>query len=416
MMMAEYSEITNAYQDIFEQYVDVASFLWILRSIGVHRPHYSIQDIAKLEKRIQAQLDGLLTAVDEGWKACDKGLEIGEAGEVFCATVFSIRSHELHYIRTAVEMGLANEEATKGVISAMGWLPENLARPWIDKFLNGKDLRHKYLGVSSCSIRRLDPGNLLSSIASRPDCQDNPALRSRVIRLIGELRRQDLMPVVVAGTQSDDMTVKFWSCWSSILLGDRDAVKKIKPFVYNDGPYQSKAIDLVFRVLPVETARNWISEMVEQKLDNRLVIKATGVLGDPHAVNWLIAKMKDPDLSRTAGEAFSMITGANFEQLGMVKPMPYVSLPDDSEGSEGVELKLENDLDWPDTLKVTNLWQQYGRNFIVGKRYFMGRPVNEQTLKYTLQHGYQRQREYAAMELALIETGFPLVNTSSKQI
>ena len=413
--MAELSEITSAYQDIFDQYVDVASFLWILRSIGVHRPHYSTHDIAKLDKRIQAQLDGLLTSVDDGWKACDKGLEIGEAGEVFCATVFSIRSHELHNIRTAVEIGLAKEEARKGVISAMGWLPENLARPWIEKLLYGKDLRHKYLGVASCSVRRFDPGTILSDIANRADCQNDADLHARVIRLIGELRRQDLMPIVTVGTQSDDMNVRFWSCWSSILLGDRQAVKKIQPFVYTPGPYQARAVDLVFRVLPIDVARKWISEMVEQKVDNRLVIKATGVLGDPHAVNWLIIKMKDPDLSRVAGEAFSMITGANFEQLGMAKTMPHVSMPEDEENSEGVDLNLENDLQWPDTQKVANLWQQYGRNFIVGRRYFMGSPVSEQILKNTLQNGFQRQRQYAAMELALIETGFPLVNTSAKQ-
>lgn len=411
--MYEYSEIENAYQDIFDQYVDVASFLWILRSIGVHRPHYSIQDIKKLERRIQSQLDGLMTSVDSGWKSCDKGLEIGEAGEVFTATVFAIRSHDISYIRTAVEIGLSKEESEKGLISAMGWLPENLAHQWIEKFLNGKDMRHKYLGVAGCSVRRFDPGVLLTTIATRPDCREDARLHARVLRLIGELRRQDLMPVIKAGLRSEEVAIKFWACWSALLLGDISSIDLMKRFVFDETPYQTRAVELVFRILPIETARNWVSEMVAQKVDERLVVKATGVLGDPHAVNWLVSKMKNPDLSRIAGEAFSMITGVNFEQLGMIKTIPQINQENDEDDS--IELTLENDLQWPDAEKVTRLWQQYGKNFIVGKRYFMGRPISMQSLNTTLLHGLQRQREYAAMELAVTESGYPLVNTSAKQ-
>ncbi|MDH5445577.1 MAG: TIGR02270 family protein [Gammaproteobacteria bacterium] len=414
--MSQYNQIENPYQEIFDQYADVSSFLWVLRSLAVHRPHYSIQDIIKLEKRIQAQLDGLMSSIDEGWKACDKGLEIGEAGEVFTASVFAIRSHEMSHIRTAVEIGLSNEDAEKGLISAMGWLPENLAHPWIDKFLNGKDLRHKYLGVASCGVRRHDPGDVLSLLASRDDCQADPKLYSRVIRLIGELRRQDLMPLVLQSLTSDSQDIRFWAAWTSILLGDKRGLKLIKPFVFLDSIYRKKAIDIAFRALSVDVARNWISEMAAEKVAEKFIIRATSVLGDPHAVNWLINKMKKPPLSRLAGEAFSMITGADFEKLGMVVQSELAnenSLDDGDTAS--VEYDLDDDLTQPDTQKVIRLWQQHGKNFIVGKRYFLGRPIDQTVLNRSLIYGLQRQREFAAMELAMIESGQPLVNTSARQ-
>lgn len=414
--MSQYSQVDNPYQEIFDQYVDVASFLWVLRSLAVHRPHYSLQDILKLEQRIQAQLDGLMTSIDDGWRACDKGLEIGEAGEVFTATVFAIRSHDMGHIRTAVEIGLSNDDSEKGLVSAMGWLPDNLANPWVDRFLNGKELRHKYLGIAACGVRRHDPGEILTTISTRDDCREHSKLYARLIRLIGELRRQDLLPVVLQSLSSDDTDIKFWAAWSSILLGEKKGLKVIKPFIFEDTPYKKRAIDIAFRALTVDMARNWISEMAARKVEEKYIIRATSVLGDPHAVNWLINKMSKPMLSRVAGEAFSMITGADFEKLGMVVKDEEAGEEAVDDGDEvSVNYDLDDDLTQPDTQKVVRLWQQYGKNFIVGKRYFMGRPIDQTILNQSLIYGLQRQREFAAMELAMIESGQPLVNTSARQ-
>jgi len=93
----------NAYKDIYEQYVTEASFLWILRSIAVEQPHYTREDIYELEQRIEAQLDGLMTAVEEAWEVCLDALELEQPGEVFTATVTAFRSHDVGKIQTAVE-------------------------------------------------------------------------------------------------------------------------------------------------------------------------------------------------------------------------------------------------------------------------------------------------------------------------
>ena len=168
-MMAQSSDTQNAYSDVYEQYVDVASFLWVLRSIAVRRPHYTIQDIQGLERRLESQLDGIMTSIDQGWAACEQAMETGEPGEVFTAAVIALRSHDTNRIRLAVEKGLADENTTNGLISAMGWLPDYLANPWIEKFLNGKDLGHKFLGIAACSVRRQDPGDLLTTLLKRSD-------------------------------------------------------------------------------------------------------------------------------------------------------------------------------------------------------------------------------------------------------
>lgn len=407
--------INNAhvYRDIFEQYVVEASFLWLLRSLAVDLPHYTMEDIAELEQRINAQLDGLMTSIEIGWETCEAALELGEPGEIFTAMVVALRSHESSKIQIAVEHGLANERAFSGLVSALGWLPDNIAEPWISKFLHGKDMKHKYLGVAACSIRRYDPGEVLASILVREDCRQHSKLYARALRLVGELRRQDLMPALQAALTETNSDIVFWAAWSSILLGQIAEVKHLRKIVLHRGPYQEWAIQVAFRVLGVEAGREWISAMSKDKTQVRAVIKATGVLGDPHAVNWLISKMADPLLARLAGEAFTFITGVDLEkhQLHRAAPSDQVLIPNDETEDTHIGMDEDENLPWPDVDKITALWRNHGANFLVGRRYFLGRPITSEWLKSKLNDGMMRQRHAAALEIALLDSQARLINS-----
>lgn len=405
----------NAYKDIYEQYVDEASFLWVLRSIAVEQPHYDIEKINELEQRIEAQLDGLMTAVEDAWEICLQALELKEPGEVFTATVIAFRSHDIAKIQKVIEAGLSSDETARGLISAMGWLSGTLVHPWVKKFFTSKDLNHKYLALAACSVRRENPGEYLNRILQRDDCKQHEKLYARALRLIGELRRQDLMPYLNEAMSSEQEDIRFWSTWSSILLGNHAAVKNLEPYVFQQGPHQIQAINIAFKVLPVEQAREWVSRLVADKEQSRAVIKATGILGDPHAVNWLITNMRNPELAKLSAEAFTMITGIDLEQYQLVSETPPVtaSHPNNDTNDEDVSLDEDENLPWPDPQKVSNLWMSHGQNFIAGQRYFMGQQINPQLLNDLLVSAPQRQRHLAALELALIDSAKPLQNTRS---
>lgn len=404
-----------AYREIYERYADDASFLWILRSIAVNQPHYFPEDLAALEQRIQAQLDGLMTSLDMGWETCEALLSLEEPGETFTAMVTAIRSHDMGKIQKAVETGLANQQATPGLISALGWLPAELAGPWLERFLTGKDMRHKYLGITGCSVRREDPAESLSYILEREDCRQFSPLYARAIRLVGELRRQDLMPAVQIAMDSEDGAVRFWAHWSAILLGERACVDGLQPFVFKDNIHHKDAVNMAFRALSVEQGREWVSGLAKDPAQIRTVVQATGTLGDPHAVNWLIGKMAEPDLARLAGEAFTNITGIDLERHQLMREMPTgaQSFPNNDPADANVGLDPDENLPWPDVEKVAGLWRRHGQHFLVGRRYFLGRPLTPEWLQDKLTHGSQRQRHAAAMELALLGDR-PLPNTRAR--
>ncbi len=71
---------------IIEQHSEEAAFLWLLRGSAVSAPHYKLKDLAKLDDRIDAHIDGLRIAEDAGWEILKKQLEEHpEPGEAFAA-------------------------------------------------------------------------------------------------------------------------------------------------------------------------------------------------------------------------------------------------------------------------------------------------------------------------------------------
>ncbi len=406
----------EAFREVYEQYITDASFLWVLRSIGLNQPHYSQSDIAELETRIEANLDGLMTSLDLSWEICLEALEVAQAGEIFTVAVVAFRSRDVEKIKTAVLAGIENEETNKGLISALAWLPEKTLDNWLHKFLSSKQMEHKYLAIAVHSARRTHPGEMLTRLLQREDCLENKKLLARIIRLIGELKLVDYRWALDEAYEDDDPEVKFWVNWSTIMMGDLSAVNQIKPYVVQTGPLQLVAVNTAFRGLPVEQGRAWISQLAADPEQARTVIKATGILGDPVAVPWLIEKMRKVETARIAAEAFSLITGIDLERYELVieAPEDITVIPNDNPEDDNVDMDDDENLPFPDVDKVALTWQKHGSNYAAGQRYFMGKVINAETLQDKLTNGLQRQRFAAAMELAILQPQSPLINIKAR--
>lgn len=410
----------NAYREMYEQFANDAAFLWLLRSIASDQPNYVSADLLELEERIDMHLDGLMTAPEVSWDICADAMSIEQSGEIFAAAVLAFRSLDINKIQQVVELGLRSEEGVLGLTSALGWLPEKICHSWIKKFLTSKDLNHKYLAIAACSVRREDPREYLTSIFQRVDCLSHQKLYARSLRLVGELKRRDLSAALPIALRSDNPEVLFWAAWSEVMLGDKSAVKLLQSFALAPGPFQSWAIDTVFRVLPIPEGREWIGLLAKDSAQIRNVIKATAALGDPHAITWLVAQMQVPALSRLAGEAFATITGIDLEEHHLaLAELPDLDgvLPDgptDSPDDDNVDMSEDERLPFPHSDKVAATWQKYQHRFTAGQRYFMGKSIDVEHLKSVFTSGSQRQRRAAAMELSLLQPNYFLLNHAAR--
>jgi uncharacterized protein (TIGR02270 family) len=416
--------LLDAYAHYQDQFADDAAFLWLLRSNAINQPHYHLADLNELDQRIDAQLDGLMTAPEESWEVCEASLALQQPGEAFVASALAFRSLDVRKIQIAVEAGLADTRAFEGLVSAMAWLPGRLVHSWIKKFLTSKDLDHKHLALAVCSARREDPREYLTTILQRSDCLTHEKLYARGLRLIGELKRFDLIPALRQGVSGENTNTRFWAHWSAILLGDKTQVAQLQEWVLNTNPMQRRAIELCFRTLPADTARDWITRLAQDPANQRLVIHATAVLGDPQAINWLLIQMHKPALTRLAGEAFTTITGIDLVAHKLVlEDIPELEdvLPDDGAQNEEIDTSEDQHLPFPDTAKLAAVWQKYQQRFASGQRYFMGQMLgnNQQSsehLRHVYETGTQRQRAAAALELSLLEPSQYLLNHAAKEI
>jgi uncharacterized protein (TIGR02270 family) len=135
------------------------------------------------------------------------------------------------------------------------------------------------------------------------------------------------------------------------------------------------------------------------------------VVGDPVAVPWLIERVNEPTLARRAGEAVTMITGVDIEDLHLdgEPPEGFESGPTDNPEEEDVSVDADSDLPWADPEKISAWWKENAGSFKGGSRHLLGKPVSAETAREVLNTGRQRVRACAAVELVMLEPGKPLV-------
>lgn len=402
-----------AFNKIIEQHAIDAAFLWLLRSQAVDGSTlYTQEDINELDQRLAGHLEGLVSAGYLGWEICLQQLDFEEAGETFVAAVIAFQSGDDAKIKIICEAGLANPEMTIGLVSALGWIDKTTALHWIDRFLRVSNQKYRYLGIAACSIRRFDPKQHLTDILQDESISTHPQLYARALRLIGEIKRVDLIPALNQAMEDKDKTVSFWANWSSVLLGNELAVNNLKLNVLEENAHQDQALELVFSVLTVDQAKHWISEISADPSQNRTVIKSIGILGDPQAVPWLVQQMNNLLFARLAGRSFSLITGIDLEQHKLDKEIevtfednPDADIEDDAENAD-------IDLPWPDPENIQTFWDQHGNFLQAGQCYFLGQSITIESLKQVLQTGNQLQRNNAALKLAMLESNSILLNTA----
>jgi uncharacterized protein (TIGR02270 family) len=396
--------------DIVEQHAEEAAFLWLLRDAAVDASHYDLNDLARLDERVEAHIDGLRVAGEPGWEITLAQLEQHqEAGEVFAAGVLALESQDPAKIDRVVAVAEAAPEATRGLISALGWLRPASLRGLVKSFLDDASPFRRMLGLAACSVHRVDPHSYLARLLT----DDAPLVQARALRLAGELGRADLNQELREAVRDPDETCRFWAAWSAGLVGERGpAIPILKPHAEGDGAFKWRALDLVLRIMPQTEAMAWLRGLNSDPRHARLAVTACGILGDPAFVPWLIGRMAIPDLARAAGESFSMITGVDlaYDDLETEAPEGFEAGPTDNPADDNVVLDSDEDLPWPDPVLLQQWWQENGARFSAGTRHLLGRPLSPEACQHALTHGFQRQRRAAAFELALARPEAPLLN------
>ncbi len=395
-----------------EHYADDASFLWLYRDQAVRSPNYIREEVAELDERIEAQLDGLRLAGEIGWHTALKNLSWKEAGEVFTGTAVAFYLGKKRLIDQVMEIGAQSIKTARGAISGIAWILDRDTKPFIKSYLQSRNPMVQRIGIGSCGVLRSDPGQVLNQYL----VSGNPVVCSRALKAAGELGRVDLLDVCLSYTDHEDEETRFWGAWSAALLGDLDATEVLKSVATEGGNWAERACDLAGRNMNANHAQAWLQELGATPENLRLAIILGNAIGMPVLVSWLINIMTVPSLARKAGEAFTNITGADLVELKLAGEQPddFEAGPSEDPGDELVKMDADEDLPWPDVNRIASWWAGHKEVYEPHQRYFLGRPISQESLEWILLHGKQTQRHAAALELALLSPGHPLAQVQAR--
>lgn len=394
---------------VAEQQAEQAAFLWLLRERAVLSSRYTLSDLTRLDRRIDAHLEGLVLAGDGGWAVCAAALQQPDAGELFTAAAVALRSGNLQHIQQVLERGAAAKHLVRGVVSAFGWQSfeavEGLARSLITAELPAV----RRIGTAVFAIHRRNPGPLLL----RGGYEGDSHLRTRLLRAIGELGRLDDLQPLRDNLSSPDEGCRFAAAWSAAVLGDARALPVLKSVALSASPLAPEAAEMIIRGADVPTALDFQQELARRKDLLRAAVICAGVLGVPAVIPWLLEQMPVAGLARVAGEAFATLTGADLKREHLDAGMPdgFRPGPTDNPDDDDVEIDEDDGLSWPSPARVADWWAKHGSTFTNGNRYFRGKPIQADWLGNVLQNGRQQHRTGAALELAIRHPGRPLFNT-----
>ena len=391
---------------VLQQHAEEASFLWMLRDKAVSDPHYSLDDLANLDNRVEAHLAGLRLAGQAAWEFLAPALSRLEADDTFAAAILALESAEGVLLSDVLEAVSESRDAERGFVAALGWVSEEHFEKWMPGLLESANPAYVRSAVASLAIRRAEMEiEIKSSLRS-----DDTATRARALRAIGETSERSMATILAEHFQSDDESCRFWAAWSSALLGDRNVGETLKSFVDFDTEFAYRSLQIAPRILDPANCQHWLRGLAQEESSRRYALIGCGVSGDPVYIPTLINQMTVPEYSRVAGEAFSMITGVDlaYDDLDKDAPENFDAGPNDDPDDEDVDVDPDEDLPWPDAELIDRWWHEHSTQYQQGVRYLCGEPITDQNCRRVLREGFQRQRISAAYELALMNPDEPL--------
>jgi uncharacterized protein (TIGR02270 family) len=394
---------------VLDRHAEEAAFLWLLRDRAVGLPQFNLRFLAELDQRVEAHLDGLRVAGPDGWKRVWEEFEANPGpGEAFAAGVLAFEAADPAAIERLLAAADSRPPLTRAVASAVGWLTDDAAAVALPLLKAAGGLSARRVGLAAAAVRRVNPGaDVLEAALRDPDTR----LRARACEAVGELGDGGRKNALKANLADRDAAVRFAAAWASARMGGSEAVGVLQELAFVEPRHRTRAVMLAVRRLDPAAAARWVKVLETLPGCERAAVRAAGALGDPAFVPSLIERMSVPALARPAGEAFTLITGANLaaEKLDGVQPAGFEGGPTDDPDDPDVSLDPDDGLDWPDVEKVKAWWAANGGRFGRGVRHLCGRPINPDHLRHVLRHGYQRQRAAAAIELALLNPRQPLI-------
>ncbi len=363
--------------DVLNEHFEELDFLWEQRESVIFAPDWNLLELAELEERAEAHLDGLRIGAGHSVEIARPALAAEERGATIAAAL------------TLMAMDPPDQEAE--VVLAMAEAASPMARNGIRIGLRHSDVSRvadrltqmasmgeaavRAAAVDVLAFHGLPAPPRLAELMSAPDAE----IRRRCYRAaarFGGPWSQDMLEDALA---CDDPGLRRTGLETSAHLGiprlaaicrqaasGRPPVPEAVSFLGVLGDPQDLPL---LESLAGQTGVAWAAIAAIQGL---------GALGHPRAIPTLLKAMADPKLTRAAGAAFIRITAAQRIEADELLPPPP-DLPDH-------ELEFWDDTKPPDPERARIWWEREKRRFAPERRWQAGLDISRGLLDNTFNH------------------------------
>jgi uncharacterized protein (TIGR02270 family) len=395
--------------DILQEHLEEADFLFHQRENALSDRAYDLGDLAELEERLLAHLDGLVLGGKEAWEILAPKLAEGELGEVFAAGFVALESGDAARI-DLVQKAFAGAEAAvlDGIRHALRHTVSPKAEEIGRAFLSAEKGAVRAAAIDVLSFRRIpiDAKPLRSALNGK-----DPLAVAAAVQAAGRLRIAELKSEVETALENDSPEVRREAMGAGLLLKSEKALGRARKSVTSKSEEAGDALILLGLAGHPEDGSLLVQNLGEAKLVRAAVI-ALGLSGRVAAINPLIRLTADPKLSRLAGEAIRTVTGVDLKEKKLTAPappQPEAALNDDEEVPDDPDAGLP----FPDAKKLEGWWKESASRFDKKNRYRSGRPHGREALIEILRNGPLPERRHAAFDLSIINPAAPLLETAA---
>jgi len=393
---------------VVQVHVEEAAGLRRQRTRLVRAPHIRLHLLARHDERIAAHLDGIAVAGHAGSELVHAAPPQPGGGETFASAAIALIDEDRATIWRLLELAEQVPDARRGLLSAFGWVSAPYLRGITKDLLVSEQPHARAVGLAACAMHNVDPGPVLGNALDH----SHATLAGHALDVAARLGQTPRRDACAARLESDAADLRFRAARAALLLGERSrSLAALHELAALPGALGDEAFALLLHALEPAAAHELMQALARRPEAARRLVRGTGLSGQAQYGPWLIRQCADPTLARLAGEALAMITGLDFDAVGLLAQRPD-GVGDGEFPSDGA-LDEDEDLPWPDATKLAAWWQGNGEQFGVGTRWFVGAPLSADQCLNVLRHGQQRQRSAAALQLALLAPGTPLFNIAA---
>lgn len=388
-------------ENVVYQHAENVCSLWLQRQQAVEEPHYSFTDLVHLDNRLNANLEGMRVAGAHGLPFFDEMIDADDEGAVFGKALMAIERNDVKTFGDLMEQAEGNQEILIELDSALAWTTPDHLKGIVKMLLTNDSSAAFILGLGTCSSHNRNPGNYLKAGLKHNDV----TVRAKTLRVGADVSDRTFGNSVLELTEFENDKEKFEAGRALAFCGQQSAGRKILgALTMSESKYAGLASDLIVQMDDPKISKALLKKLDATEGRIRDVVRGFGLLGDPVAMEWLITNTEVPELSRLCGGSISMITGIDLamedletldEPEGFEDPGPSDD-PDD----DNVLLDDDENLPWP-APELIRAWWDSSQKLPAGRFYLDGHEKDTAGLKHVLVNGMQRQRNAAAVGLAL---------------